>query len=153
MRGTDPTGRSCTKVTVKPVELKGALLYRFSSFCGPKVPHEKAELEPAKAEEKLGVMLAEQFRQGLLQTGEADYQVLVSKKGLVLSQESWEVEGQQLLELGGSHITQVGEREGCVFLFVTPSDVQFSLDDEEKKTDYMSMSDDLGAIKSSFAVH
>ncbi|MGF7033661.1 hypothetical protein J2T17_004609 [Paenibacillus mucilaginosus] len=72
---------------------------------------------------------------------------------LVLSQESWEVEGQQLLELGGSHITQLGEREGCVFLFITPSDVQFSLDDEEKKTDYMSMSDDLGAIKSSFAVH
>ncbi|AEI41764.1 methyltransferase [Paenibacillus mucilaginosus KNP414] len=110
------------------MELKGALHYRFSSFCCPKVLHENAE--PAKAEEKLGVMLAEQFRQGLLQPGEADYQVLVSKKGLVLSQESWEVEGQQLLELGGSHITQVGEREGCVFLFITPSDVQFSLDDE-----------------------
>ncbi|AFC33829.1 methyltransferase [Paenibacillus mucilaginosus 3016] len=79
VRSTDPTGRGCTKVTVKPVELKGALHYQFSSFCGPKVLHENAE--PAEAEEKLGVMLAEQFRQGLLQTGEADYQVLVSKKG------------------------------------------------------------------------
>ncbi|MCP3776127.1 SAM-dependent methyltransferase [Paenibacillus sp. MZ04-78.2] len=69
----------CTKVTVKPVQLKGALHYQFSSFCGPKVLHEN--LAPEAAEAKLNTLLAEQFRQGLLQTGEADYQVLVSKKG------------------------------------------------------------------------
>ncbi|KEQ23606.1 class I SAM-dependent methyltransferase [Paenibacillus tyrfis] len=79
VRRSDPDG--CTKVTVKPVQLKGALHYQFSSFCGPKVLHDN--LVPEAAEEKLNVLLAEQFRQGLLQTGEADYQVLISKKGKI----------------------------------------------------------------------
>ncbi|WP_088833564.1 class I SAM-dependent methyltransferase [Paenibacillus tyrfis] len=79
VRRSDPDG--CTKVTVKPVQLKGALHYQFSSFCGPKVLHDN--LAPEAAEEKLNALLAEQFRQGLLQTGEADYQVLISKKGKI----------------------------------------------------------------------
>ncbi len=77
VRRSDPDG--CTKVTVKPVQLKGTLHYQFSSFCGPKVLHEN--LAPEAAEAKLNALLAGQFRQGLLQTGEADYQVLISKKG------------------------------------------------------------------------
>ncbi|MDO3677454.1 class I SAM-dependent methyltransferase [Paenibacillus ehimensis] len=79
VRRSGPDGGGCTKVTVKPVQLKGALHYQFSSFCGPKVLHEN--LAPEAAEAKLNTLLAEQFRQGLLQTGEADYQVLISKKG------------------------------------------------------------------------
>ncbi|MCZ8522888.1 MULTISPECIES: class I SAM-dependent methyltransferase [Paenibacillus] len=79
VRGTDPTGRGCTKITIKPVELKEGLRYQFSSFCGPKVLHENLETEHAEAQ--LRELLTERFRQGLLQTGEADYQVLVSKKG------------------------------------------------------------------------
>ncbi|MFB0842823.1 class I SAM-dependent methyltransferase [Paenibacillus oleatilyticus] len=79
VRRSEPDG--CTKVTVKPVQLKGALNYQFSSFCGPKVLHEN--LAPEAAEAKLNALLAGQFRQGLLQTGEADYQVLISKKGKI----------------------------------------------------------------------
>ncbi|XOK60826.1 class I SAM-dependent methyltransferase [Paenibacillus elgii] len=79
VRRSEPDG--CTKVTVKPVQLKGALNYQFSSFCGPKVLHEN--LSPEAAGAKLNVLLTEQFRQGLLQTGEADYQVLISKKGKI----------------------------------------------------------------------
>lgn len=79
VRRSDPDG--CTKVTVKPVQLKGTLHYQFSSFCGPKVLHDN--LAPEAAEAKLNTLLAEQFRQGLLQTGEADYQVLISKKGKI----------------------------------------------------------------------
>ncbi|CAG7653216.1 class I SAM-dependent methyltransferase [Paenibacillus allorhizosphaerae] len=79
VRQSDPNG--CTKVTVKPVELKGILHYQFSSFCGPKVLHDNALPEEAAA--RLISLMSEQFRQALLQTGEADYQVLVSKKGKV----------------------------------------------------------------------
>ncbi|WP_284642891.1 class I SAM-dependent methyltransferase [Paenibacillus silviterrae] len=78
-RRSDPSG--CTKVTVKPVQLKGDLYYQFSSFCGPKVFHDN--LEPAAAQEKLSVLLGEQYRQALLQSADADYQVLISKKGKV----------------------------------------------------------------------
>lgn len=79
VRRRDPSGNGCTKVTVKPVELKGELNYQFSSFCGPKVFHDN--LRPEEAEARFAELFAEQFRQGLLQTGEADYQVLISKKG------------------------------------------------------------------------
>lgn len=79
LRRSDPAG--CTKVTVKPVELKGLLHYQFSFYCGPKVLHEN--LSPEEAEAKLGELLEEQYRQALLQTAEADYQVLISKKGKV----------------------------------------------------------------------
>ncbi|TVY10797.1 class I SAM-dependent methyltransferase [Paenibacillus cremeus] len=79
VRRSEPNG--CTKITVKPVELKGDLYYQFSSFCGPKVLHEN--VFPEEAGERLTGLLTEQFRQGLLQTGTADYQVLISKKGKV----------------------------------------------------------------------
>ncbi|CAG7645188.1 hypothetical protein PAESOLCIP111_04899 [Paenibacillus solanacearum] len=77
VRRSEPNG--CTKVTVKPVELKGELHYQFSSYCGPKVLHDNKL--PEEAAERLISLMNEQFRQALLQTGEADYQVLVSKKG------------------------------------------------------------------------
>ncbi|MCZ8514525.1 SAM-dependent methyltransferase [Paenibacillus filicis] len=77
VRKPEPGG--CTKITIKPVELKGQRLYQFSSFCGPKVFHENFAAEAAA--DKLEVLLSEQFRQALLQTAEADYQVLISKKG------------------------------------------------------------------------
>jgi SAM-dependent methyltransferase len=79
LRRADPNG--CTKVTVKPVELKGNLHYQFSSFCGPKVLHDN--LLPSDAVKRFVELLTEQYRQGLLQTAEADYQVLISKKGKV----------------------------------------------------------------------
>ncbi|MCS7459537.1 SAM-dependent methyltransferase [Paenibacillus doosanensis] len=69
----------CAKVTVKPVELKGGLFYQFSSFVGKKVLHDN--VRPEEAAEKMEALLGETFRQALLQAAEADYQVLISKKG------------------------------------------------------------------------
>ncbi|PZE20143.1 class I SAM-dependent methyltransferase [Paenibacillus xerothermodurans] len=69
----------CTKVTVKPLMLKGTLHYQFSSFCGKQVLHDN--LTPDAAAGRMAALLQDTFRQALLQTGEADYQVLVSKKG------------------------------------------------------------------------
>lgn len=79
VRQKNQDAESCTKVTVKPLELKGSLVYQFSSFCGPKVFHDN--LPPTEAEAKLIELLSEQFRQGMLQTDKADVQVLISKKG------------------------------------------------------------------------
>ncbi|NOU92072.1 methyltransferase [Paenibacillus sp. LMG 31456] len=77
VRRTDPSG--CSKVTVKPLELKGTLHYQFSSYCGTKVLHDN--VLPEEAASQINALLADTFRQGLLQAEDADYQVLISKKG------------------------------------------------------------------------
>lgn len=66
------------KVQVKPVELKGKLHYQFAYYIGPKAIHRNIPAEDA-AEEMLS-LLRDTFRQGLLCTAGADYQVLISKK-------------------------------------------------------------------------
>ncbi|SDD15435.1 Methyltransferase domain-containing protein [Paenibacillus sp. UNCCL117] len=70
---------SAGKVTVKPIALKGEPFYQFSAYIGTKVQHEN--VPQAEAARKLADWLGSSFRQGLLQAGEADYQVLLSKKG------------------------------------------------------------------------
>jgi len=67
-----------TKVQIKPVELKGKLHYQFAYYTGPKVEHRNIPAELAAGE--LFLLLSDTFRQGLLCTEEADYQVLLSKK-------------------------------------------------------------------------
>ncbi|OXM83546.1 class I SAM-dependent methyltransferase [Paenibacillus rigui] len=69
------------KVIVKPIQLKGELYYQFSSFVGPKVLHDN--LAPEEAAARMSPLLTDQFRQALLQTAEADYHILISKKGKV----------------------------------------------------------------------
>lgn len=64
------------KVTVEPVELQGALAYRFTTQLPDRALHEN--LRPGAARERLGVLLAD-YGQGLLQSGEADWQVLGEK--------------------------------------------------------------------------
>ncbi|NHN32032.1 class I SAM-dependent methyltransferase [Paenibacillus agricola] len=75
------TGSSSTysKVTVKPLELKGELHYQFSSFGGNKVLHDN--LLPAAAASRILLLLSDTYRQGLIQAATADYQVLINKKG------------------------------------------------------------------------
>jgi SAM-dependent methyltransferase len=68
-----------SKIKVKPVLLKGTTVYQFERTIGPKVFHENVSAEEASG--KLADWLAGHFKQGLLQTAEADYQVLVDKKG------------------------------------------------------------------------
>ena len=61
------------KVTVEPVELRSDLAYRFTTHLPDRALHEN--LAPQRARERLGVLLAD-YRQGLLQSTEADWQVL-----------------------------------------------------------------------------
>lgn len=69
---------SFQKVVVKPLEIKGELMYQFSYHYEKKVLHEN--LPPQEAEEKMQGLFSETFKQGLLYTPEADYQILISKK-------------------------------------------------------------------------
>ncbi|UNK21406.1 SAM-dependent methyltransferase [Paenibacillus sp. N3/727] len=71
-------GVSYTKVTVKPVELKNKLHYQFAYFSGNKVTHQNVPSDEAEA--ALIKLLEETFRQAIICTPEADYQVLISKK-------------------------------------------------------------------------
>jgi hypothetical protein len=64
------------KVTVDPVELRGESSYRFTTQLSDRTTHEN--LAPAAARERLGVLLAD-YGQGLLQSPEADWQVLGEK--------------------------------------------------------------------------
>ena len=61
------------RVTVDPVELRGETAFRFTSHLGDRATHEN--LAPAAARERLGVLLAD-YGQGLLQTADADWQIL-----------------------------------------------------------------------------
>jgi SAM-dependent methyltransferase len=61
------------KVTVDPVELRGETAFRFTTHLGDRATHEN--LPPDAARERLGVLLAD-YGQGLLQTPEADWQIL-----------------------------------------------------------------------------
>lgn len=69
---------SFTKVQVKPVSIKNQLHYQFAFHHSNKVLHEN--LTPDEAEERMIQLCEETFRQGMLCTVEADYQILISKK-------------------------------------------------------------------------
>ncbi|MCC3375806.1 SAM-dependent methyltransferase [Cohnella sp. REN36] len=67
------------KVSVRPIRLKDGLHYQFERQLGNKAYHDN--LAPAAAKEKIARLLADDYRQALLKTPEADIQVLISKKG------------------------------------------------------------------------
>lgn len=73
-RRGDPSRPS--RVTVAPVTIGGSLRYRFTSHRATRATDEN--LAPEAAIERLSYLLASEFRQGLLQSAEADWQVLVS---------------------------------------------------------------------------
>jgi SAM-dependent methyltransferase len=64
------------KVTVDPVELRGETAFRFTTHLGDRATHEN--LQPDAARERLGVLLTD-YGQGLLQTPDADWQILGEK--------------------------------------------------------------------------
>ncbi|RXT08820.1 SAM-dependent methyltransferase [Ammoniphilus sp. CFH 90114] len=76
VRKKEPDG--IQKVTVKPVELKGQFFYQFSYYYEKKVLHDNLTVE--ETEQKLQELFSEVFKQGMIHTAEADYQVLISKK-------------------------------------------------------------------------
>jgi SAM-dependent methyltransferase len=61
------------KVTVDPVELRGETAFRFTTHLADRVTHENLTADGAR--ERLGTLLAD-YGQALLQTGDADWQVL-----------------------------------------------------------------------------
>ncbi len=64
------------KVTVEPIGLRGATSFQFTEELGDRAAHEN--LPPGEARQRVGLLLAD-YRQGLLQTAEADWQVLGEK--------------------------------------------------------------------------
>jgi hypothetical protein len=73
-RRSDPTGVS--RVVVAPVTVAAALRYRFTSFRASSSSDEN--VSPADGAERIVQLLAGEFRQGLLQATDADWQILVS---------------------------------------------------------------------------
>ncbi len=69
------------KVSVRPLLLQGGLRYQFTYHYPQKVLHEN--LQPKQAYEMIFSLLGSTFRQGILFTASADWQMLVSKKGAV----------------------------------------------------------------------
>lgn len=61
------------RVSVEPVDLRGEIAYRFTTHLADRTTHEN--LASAAARERLGALLGE-YGQGLLQTADADWQVL-----------------------------------------------------------------------------
>jgi len=76
-RRSDPSRPS--RVTVAPVTIGGALRYRFTAQVGTRTSDEN--LVPDAAANRLVHLLESEFRQGLLQSADADWQVLTGGKG------------------------------------------------------------------------
>lgn len=76
-RRADPSRPS--RVTVAPVTIGGALRYRFTAQVGTRATDEN--LAPDAAADRLVRLLGGEFRQGLLQSAAADWQVLTGGKG------------------------------------------------------------------------
>jgi hypothetical protein len=81
-RRSDPSRPS--RVTVAPVTVGGVLRYRFTAQVGARTSDEN--LAPAAAAERLVRLLESEFRQGLLQSSDADWQVLTGGKGVRILQ-------------------------------------------------------------------
>ncbi|RKN82227.1 class I SAM-dependent methyltransferase [Paenibacillus ginsengarvi] len=75
------SGATADKVKIKPVNLKTGLHYQFAHYTGTKVLHEN--VEPRQAAARTEELLLTHYKQALLQTSEADYHVLLNKKGEV----------------------------------------------------------------------
>ncbi|MEF3303982.1 class I SAM-dependent methyltransferase [Paenibacillus sp. GYB003] len=72
-------GATADKIKIKPVLLKNGLHYQFAFFTGAKVLHEN--VEPDQAADRAERLLRSHYKQALLQTSEADYHILINKKG------------------------------------------------------------------------
>lgn len=69
------------KVSIKPVIIRDEIRFQFTYNYSNKVTHEN--IEPAKVTERLTGLLSNNFRQGMIFTKGADYQILISKKNKV----------------------------------------------------------------------
>ena len=72
---------SFNKVDIKPVLIKDQIKIQITYNYKTKVIHEN--LSPEESIEEIGELLNKNFRQGMFFTKDADYQILISKKGKV----------------------------------------------------------------------
>jgi len=73
--------KTFNKVSIKPVLIKDELLIQFTYHYDKKVIHSNLDFYEAVSE--LNKLIKEYFKQAVLYTIDADYQILVSKKGKV----------------------------------------------------------------------
>jgi hypothetical protein len=66
----------------------------------------------------------------------------------IWSKEKWSAEGDELTKT--IHISKIGEKGDKIFTVNTPTDVQYISDDDNKKKEYLSMSNDIENIKATF---
>ena len=85
----------CTKVTIKPVQLRGELVYQFEYHFAKKVTHQN--IPQAEALDQMMELAELHFRQALIRTVDAEYHVLISKKRYLLEEG---VPAAFLVELG-----------------------------------------------------
>ncbi len=69
-----------TKVDIKPVLIRDEIRIQLTYNYKTKVSHENLKLE--EAIEKIVDLLTNEFRQGMIFSKKADYQILVSKRGV-----------------------------------------------------------------------
>ncbi len=74
------TADGYSKVKIKPVQLKAGLMLQFEYHYARKVTHENVELNEA-AVKMSDLLLGGDFKQGVVQTNEADFHILMNKKG------------------------------------------------------------------------
>ncbi|TCZ79306.1 methyltransferase [Paenibacillus albiflavus] len=68
----------------------------------------------------------------------------------IWTKEKWSTEGEELAKI--IHLSKIGEKGDIVFSFNTPTDIQYILEDDNKKQEYLTMSNDIEAIKASFSI-
>jgi hypothetical protein len=68
----------------------------------------------------------------------------------IMPKEDWIKNGEEMISIIGTHVSKIGEKGDQVFLMITPTDVQFALNDEKVKAEYDSMFNDIESIKASF---
>ena len=69
----------CSKIKVRPIVIKGELMFQQTKYCGTKVLHDNYQEHEIK--EKLLVSVAHDFKQAEFTATEGSAIVLVSKKG------------------------------------------------------------------------
>lgn len=64
------------------------------------------------------------------------------------SRDKWSEEGEALSQI--IHLSKLGEKNDTIFSWATPTDVQYTPEDEASKQEYLEMFTDVESIKSSF---
>ena len=104
------------KVSLRPIELRGELVYQVTYHYGQKELHEN--LTSVQVEELILDLMDSVFRQGYFFTPEADWQILVSKKGTMKILQHGPSRKGQDISLTHNRTKQYILREGTAYPFL-----------------------------------